>query len=80
MTEIKKCENFIAELFAKYDTKIEDFGIEINLFWKLAEERGLHIPGTFGGPMSKALEKMCSVKTRNDESGNYILTAFVLNK
>lgn len=74
MTEITKCKEFIAELFAGK----ENYGIEMNLFWRLAEERGLYQPETYGGPMSKALEDMCTVRTRNDDKGNYILTAFVL--
>lgn len=38
-------------------------GIEAGYFWKMAEESGLWVQGTYGSPMSEALRKLTKVET-----------------
>ena len=63
MKEIKVewCENWIKATFAKLPVK--NGGIEVGLFWRLAEKAGLWVRGTYGSPMSEALGKLTKVET-----------------
>ncbi len=63
MKEIKVewCENWIKATFAKLP--FENGGIEVGCFWKMAEKAGLWVRGTYGTPMSQALEKLTKVET-----------------
>ena len=72
--EVEWCENFIKSKFKK----LPEFanGIEVNYFFEMAEKARLYIAGTYGSPMSKALENHTEVKIIQDENGNYLLTAF----
>lgn len=72
--KIEWCENFIKKTFEKKQCK----GIEVNHFWNLAKKSGLWIRGTYGTPMSKALEKLTSVHIVNGENGEYLYTVFRL--
>ena len=58
--KVEWCENFIKSVFEKIP--FENGGIEINLFWDKAEKSGLWVRGTYGSPMSKALEKLVKVE------------------
>lgn len=72
MKEIKVewCENFIRACFTKHHAfPGPDAGIEVNCFWDMAEKAGLWVRGTYGTPMSQALENLTTVETVrcNDE-------------
>ncbi|GAA6483260.1 hypothetical protein HLY09_30365 (plasmid) [Enterocloster bolteae] len=62
--KVEWCENFIKSVFEKIP--FENGGIEINLFWDKAEKSGLWVRGTYGSPMSKALEKLVKVEILSD--------------
>ena len=62
--KVEWCENFIQSVFEKIP--FENGGIEINLFWDKAEKSGLWVRGTYGSPMSKALEKLVKVEILSD--------------
>lgn len=62
--KVEWCENFIKSAFEKIP--FENGGIEINLFWDKAEKSGLWVRGTYGSPMSKALEKLIKVEILSD--------------
>ena len=51
-------------------------GIYDGDFWKMTEKAGLYEPGTFGSPMSKALEKLTEVETVHNEEGNFLYHCF----
>lgn len=74
--KVEWCENFIKSRFKK----IIGFGkgIETNCFFKMATEAGLYTPGTYGSPMSQALENLTEVKLIQDDKGNYLYYAFYL--
>ena len=74
--KIEWCKNFIKSVFKKMPEGIT--GIEINYFWEKAEKSGLWVRGTYGTPMSEALEELTKVETVNDEDGNYLFTVFRL--
>lgn len=78
MKEVKVewCENFIKSLFKKMPDGIT--GIEINCFWNSAEKSGLWLRGTYGSPMSKALENLTIVETVSDENGKFMFNVFRL--
>lgn len=76
--KIEWCENFIKSVFKKIP--FENGRIEINLFWNKAEKSGLWECGTYGTPMSQALEKLTIVETVSDEDGNYLYSVFRLVK
>ena len=57
--KVEWCENFIKSVFEKIP-------FEINLFWDKAEKSGLWVRGTYGSPMSKALEKLVKVEILSD--------------
>ena len=62
--KVEWCENFIKSVFEKIP--FENGGIEINLFWDKAEKSGLWVRGTYGSPISKALEKLVKVEILSD--------------
>ena len=62
--KVEWCENFIKSVFEKIP--FENGGSEINLFWDKAEKSGLWVRGTYGSPMSKALEKLVKVEILSD--------------
>ena len=62
--KVEWCENFIKSVFEKIP--FENGGIEINLFWDKAEKSGLWVRGTYGSPMSKALEKLVIFEILSD--------------
>lgn len=77
--KIEWCENWIKHTFKKFltDRGILNGGIECSLFWKLAEESGLWIKGTYGSPMSEALSKLTRVETVSN-NGKYCYSVFKL--
>ena len=79
MKEIKVewCENFIIAAFTKHHA-FPGGGIEVGCFWKMAEAAGLWVRGTYGSPMSKALEKLTKVETVHDNEGNPMFSVFKL--
>lgn len=74
--KLEWCENFIKASFAKLSSK--NAGIETHCFWRMAERCGLWIRGTYGTPMSMALEKLTKVDTILDENGNFLYHVFRL--
>lgn len=74
--KIEWCENFIKSVFKKYVQK--NGGIEINCFWNMAERSGLWKRGTYGTPMSSALEELTNVDIVSDDSGTYLFSVFRL--
>ena len=66
MKEIKVecCENFIREAYTKHHAfPGPNAGIEFSCFWYIAEKSGLWVRGTYGTPMSQALENLTKVET-----------------
>ncbi len=76
--KVEWCENFIKSVFEKMP--FENGGIYTGLFWDKAEKSGLWIRGTYGTPMSEALEKLTIVETVSDDKGNFMYNVFRLNK
>ena len=76
MKEIKVewCKNWIKRTFKKLP--FEHGGIEVNCFWDMAEKSGLWVRGTYGSPMSKALEELIKVETIQDENKNFLYNVF----
>lgn len=73
------CENFIRAAFTKhFPSEIKNPGIEVNCFWRMAEASGLWVQGTYGSPMSLALNNLCDVADIHNEEGTYLFSAFVL--
>lgn len=72
--KIEWCENFIKKTFEKKQCK----GIVTSYFWELAEASGLWRPGTYGTPMSKALENLTTVEIVRGENNEYLYTVFRL--
>ena len=66
--KVEWCENFIKKAFEKKQCK----GIEVNCFWNMAEKSGLWVRGTYGTPMSEALEKLTKVETVSDDNGKFL--------
>lgn len=75
--KIEWCENFIKKTFAK----LPEFatGIEVGCFWNMAEKSGLWTRGTYGSPMSEALQRLVHIKEVRGESGELLYNAFELN-
>lgn len=79
MKQIKTewCENFIKAQFTKHHAfPGKNAGIEVNCFWKKAEDSGLWERGTYGSPMSEALNKLIKVETILDDDGNFCYNVF----
>ncbi len=74
--KVEWCENWIKSKFMNHP--IQGGGIEVNHFWRMAEEAGLWVRGTYGSPMSEALQKMTKVKIISDDDGNYKYSVFKL--
>lgn len=77
--KVEWCENFIRARFTKHHAfPGPNAGIEVNCFWKMAEQSGLWERGTYGTPMSKALGNLTTVETVSDENGKRLFDAFKL--
>ena len=76
----RQCEKFILKQFSMIGpTGKRINGIEIGCFWRLVEKAGLWQPGIYGGPVSKALEKLVDVEDiHNPETGEFIYHIFKL--
>lgn len=75
--KVEWCENFIKATFKKHVPN--GGGIYTECFWDMAEKSGLWERGTYGTPMSEALEKLIKVETVSDDNGNYLYTVFRLS-
>lgn len=75
---VEWCENFVKSVFKKIP--FENGGIETECFWNLAERSGLWERGTYGTPMSAALEKLTNVEIVSDDSGAYLYSVFRLKR
>lgn len=73
-TKVEWCENFIKKTFEKKQCT----GIEVNCFWNMAERAGLGVRGTYGTPMSEALERLTKVETVSDDNGKFLYHVFRL--
>lgn len=79
--KVEWCENFIRAAFTKHHPFAgRNPGIEVGCFWKTAEESGLWERGTYGSPMSKALDKLCDAEVVLDADGNFAYHVFRLKK
>lgn len=77
--KVEWCENFIKARFTKHHAfPGPDAGIEVGCFWNMAAASGLWERGTYGTPMSEALEKLTKVEIISDENGKYIYSVFKL--
>ena len=74
--KVECCENFIKKTFAKLPEFVD--GIEIGCFWKMAEKSGLWVRGTYGSPMSQALENLTTVKEVRNDNNETLYYAFTL--
>jgi len=75
--KVEWCENWIRKQFERLP--FENGGIEANLFWNRAEKSGLWVRGTYGSPMSKALQKLTVVETVSQD-GKFLYNAFKMAK
>lgn len=80
--KVEWCERFILAAFGKHHAFAgrPDAGIEVGLFWQMAERAGLWKPGVFGGPMSQALEKLTRVQSVRDMDGHVSYNVFRLRE
>ena len=77
--KVEWCENFIRAAFTKHmPPQLKSPGIEADYFWTLAERAGLWVRGTYGSPMSIALDNLCDEENIHNEDGTYLFSAFVL--
>ena len=77
--KVEWCENFIKAAFTKHHAfPGPDAGIETFHFWELAEKAGLWERGTYGSPMSIALDNLVDVETVTDENGKFCYNYFKL--
>ena len=74
--KVEWCENWIKSKFKKLPPFAN--GFETNHFFNMAEAAGLWVRGTYGSPMSQALENLTDVEIVHDENGNYCYSAFKL--
>lgn len=74
--KVEWCENFIKKTFTKYSGFAT--GIEVGCFWNMAEKSKLWERGTYGAPMSQALEKLTTVKAIKGNNGEILYYAFEL--
>ncbi len=79
---IERCERFIRAAFGKHHPFAgrPDAGIEVGLFWRMAEKAGLWAPGIYGGPMSQALERLTTVRSVRGADGRYAYSVFRLRE
>lgn len=80
--KVEWCERFIRAAFGKHHAFAgrQDAGIEVGLFWRMAEKARLWAPGIYGGPMSQALEKLTRVQSVRDEDGQVSYYVFRLRE
>jgi len=71
--KVEWCENWIRKLFERIP--VENVGIRSGLFWDMAEKSGLWIRGTYGSPMSKALENLTTVEAISN-NGEFLYHVF----
>ena len=77
--KVEWCENFIRAAFTKHmPPQLKNPGIEVDYCWTLAERAGLWVRGTYGSPMSIALDNLCDEENIHNEDGTYLFSAFVL--
>lgn len=76
MIKVEWCENWIKSTFAKLPSFAN--AIERDCFFNMAEAAGLWERGTYGSPMSEALEKLTDVEIVSDDDGNYKYSVFKL--
>lgn len=81
--KVEWCENFIRATFSKHFPAklfpdVKNPAIEMNFFWKLAEESGLWVRGDYHSPMSVALANLCEMEWRCNNDGEYLYTVFRL--
>lgn len=76
--KVEWCENFIESKFKKLPEFVK--GFETNCFFKMAAEAELYIPGTYGSPMSEALENLTEIKTVYNDNNEFLYHAFHLKK
>ena len=74
--KIEWCENFIRAFFKKHVPN--GGGVYIGCFWDAAEKSGLWERGTYGTPMSQALENLTKVEAVRDSEGNFLFHVFKL--
>lgn len=74
--KVEWCENFIKAVFKKHVP--EGGGIYTGCFWDMAEKSGLWERGTYGTPMSEALNNLTKVETISDENGTFLYNVFRL--
>lgn len=68
--KVEWCENWIRSIFAKHP--FPGGGFSVNCFWDKAEKAGLWERGTYGSPMSQALENLCKVETVHNDEGEFL--------
>lgn len=79
--KVEWCEEFIKDAFGKHHPFAgKNPGIEISCFWQKAEAAGLWHKGEYGGPMSKALEKLTDVECVLDDNGHFSYAVFRMKK
>ena len=76
--KVEWCENFIKAVFRKHVP--EGGGIYTGCFWDMAYKSGLWERGTYGTPMSEALEELTTVEAVKDANGNFAYHVFKLKK
>ena len=61
-----------------YEAHAASVEVEVDYFWTLAERAGLWVRGTYGSPMSIALDNLCTVESVCDGEGHWMFNAFRL--
>jgi len=74
--KVEWCEEWIKSTFKKLPSFAN--AIERECFFRMAEAAGLYVRGTYGSPMSEALEKLTIVEAKHDEDGNFKYHVFKL--
>lgn len=75
----RRCENWLRRTIAERLDWTRTKGIEVNCFWRMAEQDHVYEPGTYGDrcPMSKVLPKYVKdIEDIRDKDGNYLFSAF----
>lgn len=77
--KVEWCEKFIRAQFTKHHPfPGPNAGIEVGLFWRRAEASGLWERGTYGTPMSEALDNLIKIGDVLDDNGYCIYSVFKL--
>ena len=75
----EECDNQYTAAFTKHmPPQLKNPGIEVDYFWTLAERAGLWVCGTYGSPMSIALDNLCTVESVCDGEGHWMFNVFRL--